>query len=136
MQVCGRALEVNRFPDEAPNGPVDDWLQTTTIPPIDQGARFAGAAVACHHRRYYAIQPQLGSRWLRRASVSLMAPPNTAHATTRSKPPRTCMQYVHPSHTAPDEIPRVALVCVWVGPLPAYFDYFVHTAAASQGKGV
>ena len=31
---------------------------------------------------------------------------------------------------------RVALVAVWIGPLPAYIDYFSAAAATSAHKGV
>ena len=31
---------------------------------------------------------------------------------------------------------RVALVCMWVGPLPFYYNYFARTASFSQDQGV
>ena len=30
---------------------------------------------------------------------------------------------------------RVALICVWFGPLPPYMDYFTRAASFSQDKG-
>ena len=43
--VAPSSLQVNRFPDEDPDGPVDDWLQHITIPPI--AALQARVALVC-----------------------------------------------------------------------------------------
>eukprot|EP00042_Codosiga_hollandica_P057060 m.837579 g.837579 ORF g.837579 m.837579 type:complete len:1010 (+) comp59489_c0_seq1:48-3077(+) len=48
--------------------------------------------------------------------------------------PGNLMQPLPPRN--PNETPRIALICLWLGKLPVYIDYFLKSAAANKHLGI